>query len=391
MITRHGWVAIAAGAVSIVVARVFGILELFVIGVGFFAAVIVALVLVIVRRPRLSGGRWIHPTVMVAGDVGRVDIRIEHLATVPSVSFELSETVVRPRATAYVARLPVPSMSGRAFTTTGYELTTAARGIVRLGPLMVEHRDPLGIARTRTMLLDVDEVFVAPLSFLLDMPQLGQGTLGTQLLAMARRLGPGEFHGLREYVDGDEPRSIHWKASARSEQLLVKEHTTEGLRRCTVVLDASEAGYDEPDGFERAVTAAASLVHSADRAGLTTRFVTGDGVDLRGPDVAQHTLRHLARLELTPAGLGAVEHDPGDGLGLLIAIGSEPGGAAARATSGLVDPTQTVVVVCTEAGGSGALHVTARTDVEFVGSWNALLGRGRLDVAAARSPEAART
>ena len=312
-ITRQGWVAVGAGAVSIVVARVFGILELFVIGVGFFAAVAVAWAIVMIRRPRLRGGRWIHPMVMVAGDVGRVDIRIEHVGTVPSVSFELSETVGRPRATPYTARLPVPPMAGRAFTITGYELTTTARGIVRLGPLIVEHRDPLGIARTRTLLLDVDEVFVAPRSYLLDMPQLGQGILGAHLLAMARRLGPGEFHGLREYVDGDEPRSIHWKASARSEQLLVKEFTTEGLRRCTVVLDASSSGYGDPEAFERAVTVAASLVHSADRAGLTTRFVTVDGIDLRGPDVAQQTLRHLARLELSDATLGDARTRPGRG------------------------------------------------------------------------------
>jgi len=384
-ITRQGWVAVGSGVASIVIARVFGILELFVIGVGFFAAVLVAVAIVIVRRPRLRGGRWIHPMVMVAGDVGRVDIRIEHLGALPSVSFDLSETVGRPRAAPYTARLPVPPMAGRAFTTTGYELTTTARGIVRLGPLIVEHRDPLGIARTRTLLLDVDEVFVAPRSYLLDMPQLGQGVLGAHLLAMARRLGPGEFHGLREYVDGDEPRSIHWKASARSEQLLVKEHTTEGLRRCTVALDASTNGYRDPEGFERAITVAASLVHSADRAGLTTRFVTADGIDLRGPDVAQQTLRHLARLELSSAPFETLEHDPGEGLGLLIAVGARAGAFAARATHGLLDPTQTAITVSTEEASGRSLDVAARSDREFINSWNVLLGRGRLDVEASRS------
>ena len=384
-ITRQGWVAVGSGVASIVIARVFGILELFVIGVGFFAAVLVAVAIVIVRRPRLRGGRWIHPMVMVAGDVGRVDIRIEHLGALPSVSFDLSETVGRPRAAPYTARLPVPPMAGRAFTTTGYELTTTARGIVRLGPLIVEHRDPLGIARTRTLLLDVDEVFVAPRSYLLDMPQLGQGVLGAHLLAMARRLGPGEFHGLREYVDGDEPRSIHWKASARSEQLLVKEHTTEGLRRCTVALDSSTNGYRDPEGFERAITVAASLVHSADRAGLTTRFVTADGIDLRGPDVAQQTLRHLARLELSSTPFETLEHDPGEGLGLLIAVGARAGAFAARATHGLLDPTQTAITVSTEEASGRSLDVAARSDREFINSWNVLLGRGRLDVEASRS------
>ena len=228
MLNRQGFVAVGAGIMSIVAARVFGILELFIIGAGFLAAAAVALAIVWVRRPRLRAGRWIHPAVLVAGDVGRVDLRIEHLGSVRSSEFTLSEEVRRPRSAAYIARLPVAPMASGGFTSTGYQLMAAGRGIVRLGPLVVENRDPLGMARARTRLLDVDEVFVAPRSYLLDMPQLGQGVLGAQLLAMARRLGPGEFHGLREYVDGDEPRSIHWKASARSEQLLVKEHTTEG-------------------------------------------------------------------------------------------------------------------------------------------------------------------
>ena len=60
---------------------------------------------------------------------------------------------------------------------------------------------------------------MSPRAHLLDMPLLGQGVLGRHLLALAQRLGPGDFHSLRDYVDGDEPRTIHWRASARSENL----------------------------------------------------------------------------------------------------------------------------------------------------------------------------
>jgi uncharacterized protein (DUF58 family) len=202
---------------------------------------------------------------------------------------------------------------------------------------------------------------------------------------MARRLGPGEFHGLREYVDGDEPRSIHWKASARSEQLLVKEHTTEGLRRCTVVLDSQSSTYREEDGFERAVTVAASLVHSADRAGLSTRFVTAGSIDLRGPEVAANTLRLLAGIEPSIDPLGSIDHEPGEGLGLLIVVTpttSSPGGRAAHP---VLDPTQTAVSVVTEETGRSVLDVPARTESEFVSAWQQLTGKGRLDVRASRS------
>jgi uncharacterized protein (DUF58 family) len=384
-LNRQGFVAVGAGITSIVAARVFGILELFIIGSGFLAAAVVSLVIVWTRRPRLRAGRWIHPAVLVAGDVGRVDLRIEHLGAIRSTEFTLSEEVRRPRSATYTARLPLGPVPSGGFTSTGYQLMAAGRGIVRLGPLVVENRDPLGMARARTRLLEMDEVFVAPRAFLLDMPQLGQGVLGTQLLAMARRLGPGEFHGLREYVDGDEPRSIHWKASARSEQLLVKEHTTEGLRRCTVVLDSQGSTYREEDGFERAVTVAASLVHSADRAGLSTRFVTAGSIDLRGPEVAANTLRLLAGIEPSIDPLGSIDHDPGEGLGLLIVVTATSSSPGVRAAHAVLDPTQTAVSVVTEETGRSVLDVPARTESEFVSAWQQLTGKGRLDVRASRS------
>ena len=42
-------------------------------------------------------------------------------------------------------------------------------------------------------------------SFELPMPSLGSGVLGRHLLALSQRIGPGEFHSLRNYVTGDEP------------------------------------------------------------------------------------------------------------------------------------------------------------------------------------------
>jgi uncharacterized protein (DUF58 family) len=377
MLTKQGVLAVAAGVTSLVVARMFGILELFIIGAGFLVAVAVGLATVWIRRPRVSAQRWVHPSVLVAGDTGRVDISVTHLGAVRSSAFVLVDTIQRPRSGRHVARLSMASLRPRSSTSTGYQLSTSERGLVTLGPLVIETSDTVGVARRRRQLVDVDHVFVAPKSFLLDMPTVGQGVLGEHLLAAARRLGPGDFHGLREYVAGDEPRSIHWKASARSEELMVKEHTIEGLRRCTVVLDAGGSAYVDAESFERAITAAASLVHSADRAGLTTRFVTGDSIDLRGPDVAPNTLRYLAQVELdgAEATRPAFEHDPGEGLGLLVVISGSKASTAVRAAQQLVDPTNVPICVLTDAATQGALDIGARSEREFVERWQSLTGR----------------
>ncbi|NND74399.1 MAG: DUF58 domain-containing protein [Ilumatobacter sp.] len=384
MLTRQGVTSIAAGILAIAVGRVFGVVELFVVGAAFLGAVVWALLFVHVRRPQISATRWVHPTVLVAGDTGRVDLRLEHRGAVRSTSFELAERVRRANSTDHVARLSVAPLAPGTRSSAGYQLPTKARGIVQLGPLLAEIRDPLGIASSRTIVADLDTVTVAPKTFLLAMPTLGQGVLGRHLLVQARRLGPGEFHGLRVYVDGDEPRSIDWKSSARSEDLLVKEHTVEGVRRCTVVFDADPSSYLDADAFERGVTAAASLVHSSEQAGLTTRFVTAGGVDLRGPEAGANTQRVLARIQPDAAPLGALDRDPGEGLGLIVLVTGSHQSTAWRSIQAIVDPTLTALSVTTGERARHGVGVSARTEDEFVSSWRALNGKTTSKVEAPR-------
>ncbi|MDG1786970.1 MAG: hypothetical protein P8H61_13705, partial [Ilumatobacter sp.] len=119
MLTRQGWNCLAAGIIAIVIGRIFAIVELFVIGAGFLVAVMVALLFVRLRRPRVSATRWVHPTVLVAGDTGRVDLRLEYQDAIRSTSFELAERVSRANATDYVARLSVAPLAPGTRSSTG--------------------------------------------------------------------------------------------------------------------------------------------------------------------------------------------------------------------------------------------------------------------------------
>ena len=148
-------------------------------------------------------------------------------------SFELIESVGADRT----ARMAVSPMRGGRQKSAGYRVPTERRGVLTIGPLVALRSDLLGLARSVDVVAGVDEILVAPRAFELPMPELGDGILGRHLLVQSVRLGPGEFHSLREYVPGDEPRTIHWRASARSDDLKVRQYSAEGLRRCTVVLD----------------------------------------------------------------------------------------------------------------------------------------------------------
>lgn len=380
MLTRPGLVVVGAGVIAVIIGRTFAVIELFVIGSALFAAAVFAVGYVRLRRPRLVAARWIHPSVLVAGDTGRVDIHLDHEGHLRSAPFTLCESVHRTMGDPHEARLPIAALPAKSRTSSGYRLPSAVRGVIELGPLRVEVRDPLGLASTSTPVAGVDEVVVAPKSLVLGMPQLGQGVLGAALLDRARRLGPGDFHGLREYAQGDEPRNIHWRASARTDVLMVKEHTVEGLHRCTVVLDAAPGSHATPASFERGVTVAASLVNGAFRSGLATRFVTAGGVDLRGPEVSVNTMRVLARLEPSHAPSASLDRDTGDGLGLLIVVTGSRRGPAWRTAQAISDPTSTTLAVTTDEAAASRLAVGARSEDEFLAGWQSLVGRGRVDL-----------
>ncbi len=372
--SRYGILAIVAALTSMAIGRVFGVIELYVIGAGFGGAFVAALVFVALRAPKVVGLRRIRPAILAVGDVGHVDLELRHSGAVRSTRFVLHERVHRAHVADHVADLIVEPMAAGGSVTATYQLPTSQRGAIELGPLIAEVRDPLGLLRRSRMVAGTDRITVAPRAHLLEMPQLGSGPLGRHLLVQARRLGPGEFHGLREYVDGDEPRTIHWRASARTETLLVKQHEVEGLRRMLVLLDTDPASYVDQQSFERAVTAAASLVVSASHADLVTRFVSGD-TDLRGPDVAADALRLLAEVQPEGGNLPVLDHQSGDGLGLLVGIAGSRNAAGIRRARAIVDPTQATVTVTTDETSRSAIGIAARSEAEFLLSWAALVGR----------------
>lgn len=369
---------LVAAAVGLLVGRIFGVVELYVIATAMAVAVGVAFLGVALRRPRVRVHRWIRPTVLTAGDVGRVEVVVQPIGTLRTPSFELVEPVGASRT----ARMAVSSLPPKGEVSAGYRIPTERRGVLTIGPLTAIRKDVLGLAVSTTLVGGQEELLVAPRAHLLKVPDLGEGVLGRQLLVLAQRLGPGDFHSLRDYVEGDEPRTIHWRASARTEHLKVRQHEVEGLRRCVVLLDqhiplhGDHAAHD--DAFERAVTAAASLVHSFDKAGLTTRFVSTDGADLRGPDVAAQTLHLLARIEPSRTHPAPVERDPGEGLGVVIVVTPDAGSEPWRAMERTTDPTLTAVAVFTRElpRRPGLLTVDARTEPSFIDGW-ARLTRSR--------------
>jgi uncharacterized protein (DUF58 family) len=81
----------------------------------------------------------------------------------------------------------------------------------------------------------------------------------------------------RAYLPGDELRRMHWPATARAGEPMVRTDDHEPVHRSVVVLECTTGAYRTEAGFERAVTAAASLAVALLRAGHAVSLRTASG------------------------------------------------------------------------------------------------------------------
>ncbi len=86
--------------------------------------------------------------------------------------------------------------------------------------------------------------------------------------ATGRRARSGEFYGLRPYRDGDELRRLHWPATARLGQPVVREFEAGGESKVRLVLSPGQAGIAEFESEVEQVAAEAGLRLERDEAEL---------------------------------------------------------------------------------------------------------------------------
>ncbi|MXG90469.1 DUF58 domain-containing protein [Nocardioides flavescens] len=160
-------------------------------------------------------------------------------------------------------------------------LRPTRRGDLRAAGVSVRLRGPLGVLeRQRT--LDVPGTVRALPSFdsRRHLPSRLARLRELDGRAAVRVRGQGtEFDSLREYVRGDDVRSIDWRASARNRTVVVRTWRPERDRRVVLVLDTSRTSAGRVDDVPRldsAMDAALLLAALAARAGDRVDLVVGD-------------------------------------------------------------------------------------------------------------------
>ena len=158
-----------------------------------------------------------------------------------------------------------------------YQLVLTQRGVHQFGPVYVDTRFPLGLVERGLNLLVSDTLRVYPrLGRLASDWQRKLQSAMEQTTSQVAQSGifEDEFHSLREYRAGDDLRAVHWRTSARRNELMVRQYRDSRDRSLLVLLDSwmpagSEEG--ELDDFELALSFAATVCVEATRNGRESR------------------------------------------------------------------------------------------------------------------------
>ena len=190
------------------------------------------------------------------------------------------------------------------------------RGILTRVRVEVVSAAPLGLARwQRRIRVELPhDVEIAPRREPTPCPLVVGDTHTASDLQQTATGGADLTRGVREYLDGDPIRSVHWPATARTGVVMVREF--EGPRRPIVVVIADLRGPD-PEGV---ASRAAGMADDALRQGARVQLATAevDGPHIGPVPTPLHVGRRLARAAtgvpaMGPIPAGATVHHLGGG------------------------------------------------------------------------------
>jgi uncharacterized protein (DUF58 family) len=148
-----------------------------------------------------------------------------------------------------------------------YHIRGDHRGLFRFGPAEIVSGDMFGFRRQLMPVPGSDDLIVYPKIIPLEHLGLPAGRPMGDWLAPRRLLeDPQRFAMTRDYVPGDNPRYLHWKATARTGRLQSKVFDPSATLSLTLAVDVQTAAgaYEyEPDALEFVISAAASLAMQA--------------------------------------------------------------------------------------------------------------------------------
>ncbi len=342
-LTRRGVCTLVVAALLVALGLVAGHPLLLTLGAIAVGAVVAAFA-VAGRRPRVDVIRELFRDRVERGGKAGITLRVHNPGTRRQAGF-----IAVDRVGTFTLTVAVRSLAAGAEQSYLNELPTGRRGKHEVGPLSLRRADALGLGRSELFLGDTKTLWVYPRTHPVrsvagSLPLHHHDGAATETSPR----GSLDVREVRAYVPGDEVRHLHWKATARTGQLMIRDYADPHQPQFTVLLDNRSGIRAEPE-FEEAVELAASLVVAAAKEEHRCRLVASSGLDVGttpGSGAVRRFLDELCVVEraghtglpLVPA---ALAHAGG---GMLVVI-SPVGSPEDRSALAAVRPRYVDVVV----------------------------------------------
>ncbi|HUI50639.1 MAG TPA: DUF58 domain-containing protein, partial [Terriglobales bacterium] len=323
-ITREGWVYIL-GIVLVALAAInTGNNLLFLILASLIASILMSGILSSITLAGVELKLDLPEHIFAGQPVrGSVELRNEKL-TLPSFSLRVEAARKKNQEAAALLETPVyfPYLPRQQAVKQSVPLLFPARGLYRQEAFRIVTRFPFGFLQKARRLDLATEALVYPAvaassEFLEVLPGL-QGAMESNAKGRGQ-----DLYALRGYLPTDSARHVHWKASARYGELMVREFAREDDCRVLLVFDPqspaaqSAAGSLERQRFERAVTFCAALAWNFHERSALLEFRSVHAATPLGPASENifAILRHLALVQPVapdsqPELLGQLAADP---------------------------------------------------------------------------------
>lgn len=236
MITAKGVAWTATGAGLVLLGTSIGSTPLVLLGSALGLHVAVAWALL--GRPHITGSLAIERHEVVEKNRLRVDAIIENGSRRPILArYKIGApgTFEDPEDIATGSAVLQPGQQ----TDLGGTLVPLLHGAYQVGPLEVLIEDPAGLVSRELTVAEgqrllafpqTEEIRDLPLSSRMVTPYIGAHEV--------QQPGDGfEFYALRQYESGDSIRSINWRASARTDELIVNQRVKESFASVNVLVD----------------------------------------------------------------------------------------------------------------------------------------------------------
>lgn len=288
LVTVLGWQVLAGGLGFGIVGAILGWEETITAAAGVLALILIAAAFV--------AGRTSYGVVM---DLARTRLEVGEMAV---GSITVSNTSARPLLPAAIelpvgagtASFAVPRLGIEDIHEDLFTIPTAVRSVIAVGPVRSVRADPLRLLNRQVTLTDAVELFVHPRT--VSLAGSAEGLIRDLEGLPTTNLSSADvsFHALRDYVPGDDRRHIHWKTTARTGKLMVRQFEETRRSHLAMALSTNLDEYSSAEDLELAISAAASIGKQAIREQREVSVLTQDG-RLR-TDTARVLLDGMTRL-----------------------------------------------------------------------------------------------